>query len=180
MFDTIQIILWSITYMLIIAAGFLGWSKKKISMPYIPGVLNFSWECAALINSKGFYGHIIWLALDCLIIYIGFHFLDQTKQKIIYIISIVVLIWVQLMVFQLAQGMLISVFIIDLIMAICFCIDLRQISTKFKITIAITKLLGDMFAGLYYASEGIFVTITAILVFLINIFYLSLCFGEKK
>ena len=54
----------------------------------------------------------------------------------------------------------------------------KKLSPKLKIPIAFTKLLGDLFAGVAYAPESIFVAILAVLVFYCNIAYLCLCIGE--
>ena len=76
-------------------------------------------------------------------------------------------------------GMLISVFVIDLIMAINFLIQRKKLSPKMKTPIAITKLLGDTFAGLYYAPQSNLIGIIACVVFMCNICYLYLCLEES-
>ena len=67
MLDNLQIIFWSVTYVLIIAAGWRSRARKQVSMPYVAGVLNFGWELCALQQSQGFWGHILWLGLDVVI-----------------------------------------------------------------------------------------------------------------
>lgn len=180
MLDTIQIIFWTITYLLIIAAGIKGWKEKKISIPYIPAILNFSWELCAMVQSNGFYGHVLWFSLDCIIIVFNFCFLNSTKKRIIYVISILIALYMQNYIFTVNNGMLIMSFIMDLIMAICFCSLYKKISGNFKISIAITKWIGSALAGIYYANQSSFVAITAIIVFICNLFYLSLCLGETE
>ena len=180
MLDILTIVFWSLTYVLIVIAGFKSRNVKKVSMPYIAGVLNFSWEICALIVFRGNWGHVLWLLLDCVIVYFGFSYLGKVKQRLLYIISIVVITIVLFHIFKLPDGALISVFIIDLIMAIDFIVQSKALSSQFKVPIAITKLIGDLFAGIMCATSSILIAILAVLVFLCNLFYLCYCFEEQS
>ena len=180
MLDLMTVIMWSITYILIIIAGFKSSKLKKVSMPYVAGVLNFSWEICAVIESQGFWGHILWLLLDCVIVYWGISFLHTSKQKVLYIASIIITTVVLYFLFQLPSGMLITVFLIDLIMALCFIFEAKKLSKHFKTPIAVTKLLGDAFAGMACINTSDLIVIIAVLVFLCNLFYLSYCLEEKS
>jgi len=82
-------------------------------------------------------------------------------------------------VFTMQNGMLYSSFAGDFIMAVCFLTDRKKLSGKLKVSIAVTKLLGDLFAGMCYGPEGAFITILAGLVLLCNIAYLYLCMDES-
>lgn len=180
MLDTVQIIFWSVTYVLIIVAGFCEYKDKKVAMPYFPGMLNFSWEICALLYSRGFWGHIIWCALDCVIVFLAIHSISNKKDKKKYLGMICVFVIVLILIFQLDKGMLISAFLIDLIMAVWFlryCLDL---SSKCKVSIAITKLIGDTAAGIFYAPNSIIVAVIAIIVFICNVIYLIKCMKEKE
>ena len=73
------------------------------------------------------------------------------------------------------SGMLISVFIIDLVMAIDFVVEAKRISPSGQLPIAITKLAGDLFAWLSYMHESKAVAIMGAAVLIINTFYLALC-----
>ena len=179
MLDTLQILFWSITYVLVIIAGFLSRNIRKVSMPYVAGILNFGWEICALCNSNGFWGHILWLSLDLLIVFWGVFYLQSNYQRIIYILALTVCTVGLWYVFMIPAGMLISVFVIDLIMAINFLIQRKKLSLKMKTPIAITKLLGDTFAGLYYAPQSNLIGIIACVVFMCNICYLYLCLEES-
>lgn len=179
MLDTLQVIFWSVTYVLIIIAGFRSTSVRKVSMPYIPGILNFSWEINALIQSGGLWGHILWLGLDCVIVYFGFRYLNTLKQKLLYLFMIIFSTIALKITFNHSAGMLISSFVIDLTIAICFIASIKQLSPELKIPIAITKLIGDAFAGLYYAPQSEFITIVAVLVLFLNSLYLYYCIKEK-
>lgn len=83
-------------------------------------------------------------------------------------------------IFRLSSGMMYSVFIIDLIMSICYIIWIKDISSYLKGSIAATKLLGDVFAGLLCAGTSKLILIIVILVFLCILFYLCYCLEEKN
>ena len=180
MLDTLQVIMWSLTYVLIIVAGIQSRSIRKISMPYIAGVLNFAWEICALYTSGGMWGHVLWLTLDLLIVFFGFIYASTNRGRMIYVASIVISTVLLMYVFTLPRGMMISVFLIDLIMAVCYLLECKKLSPKLKTSIAVTKLLGDMFAGLCYARGSIFVAIVAGVVFVCNCYYLRLCIEEAS
>ena len=71
-------------------------------------------------------------------------------------------------------------FVIDLIMAIVFLVQIKQISPYLKIPVAATKLIGDLFAGLFYFKVLKLVAVIAVIVFLCNLAYLVLCIIEYK
>ena len=180
MLDNLQIIFWSITYILIIIAGWRSRSKKMNSMPYAAGILNFGWELCALQESQGFWGHILWLGLDAVIFTIGFFFLQSRKQKGLYIIFTYFVTAGLWFLFVRYNGMLFSVFAIDLIMAVLFLVDRKRLSHELKIPIAVCKLTGDTFAGIFYAPESRVVAVMAIMVFVCNVIYLVLCCREHN
>jgi len=178
MFDIVQIICWSITYVLIIIAGIMGFRDKKVSMPYVAGILNFSWEICAFWGSGGFWGHSLWLFLDVGIVILSVRCIKENKGKLLYAVAVLVSFVVLKFVFSMQSGMLFSVFVIDLIMAVFFLIEREKLSGRIKIPIAFMKLLGDIFAGVYYAPQSKFVAVLALLVFFCNTSYLYLCIGE--
>lgn len=181
MLDKLQMIFWSITYVLIIISGFKSQKLKMVAMPYIAGVLNFSWEIIALSITKGtVFGHVSWLILDLFIVYISYRYLNDRKSKTIYLLSIVICVILLNYIFKLNAGMLISVFVIDLLMAVVYLLQIKQMSPHLKIQIAVTKLIGDFFAGLYYFKELKFVAAIAVVVFFCNAAYLVLCIIEYK
>lgn len=176
MTDILQVLFWFITYVLIVAAGVCGKDEKKVSMPYAAGVLNLGWEACALQQSSGLWGHILWLGMDLAIVYIGFTRLSSTKQKVYYAASIYMTILILAYVFSLENGMLLSAFAIDLVLAIAFLLDRKKLSDKLKRWIAVTKLLGDGFAGLYYGPKQPVVAVLAVLILVCNVIYLFSCF----
>lgn len=149
-------------------------------MPYMALLLNFTWECCALLVSKGFWGHIAWLALDFIILIFGFLYMRSSKAKALLVAAIPVGIIVLRYIFIFPQGMLYSCFIIDLLMAVYFIIDHKKLSPKLKIPIAVTKLFGDICAGIYYAYDSWIIALIACIVFICNVYYLYLCEEEAK
>lgn len=76
--------------------------------------------------------------------------------------------------------MLLTVFSIDLIMAVSFIKYQKTVSRYFKVTIATLKLMGDLFAGLYYYEQSTIIAIIAFAVLMINSVYLVMCYRDKK
>lgn len=179
MLDNLLGILWAVTYVLIIIAGVQSWNIKKASMPYIACILNFSWEICALISSGGLWVHILWLSLDFGIVFLNFRFLISKKKQAIYVLALICAIVMHIVAFLFPNGMLISSFVIDLIMAICFCVDAKKLSPKLKTSIAATKFLGDLFAGIYYGKQLIVIAIIAVFVGVLNFIYLNLCLEQQ-
>lgn len=178
--DILTVIFWTITYLFIVYAGFRSHSIKRVSMPYIAGILNIAWEICALYWISGFWGYILWLAIDLFIVYFGIRFLDSKIKKIAYIASIVFCTIGLFIIFnKFENGFVYSVYIIDLIMAICYLVERKRMSPMLKIPIAITKLLGDFFAGFVFKYYT-FTVVIAVLVFVCNLVYLCLCINEKR
>jgi len=178
--DTLQVVLWSTTYVLIIVAGFQSFQIKKVSMPYMALLLNFTWEFCALLVSKGFWGHIAWFTLDFMILVFAFLYMRSNKAKALLAIAIPIGIVLLRFVFTLPFGMLYSSFVIDLLMAINFIIDHKKLSPKLKVPIAVAKLLGDACAGMQYAGDSWLIVVIACVVFICNVYYLYLCEEEVK
>ena len=178
MLDTLQILLWTATYILIIIASIKNYSMRTISIPIIACVLNFAWELVALWNSKGFWGHILWAGLDIFIIFFALRYVSRKQYKFIILLSLIIGCLVLYFAFELPNGMLISVFIIDVIMAIAYVVEFNKMAPTFKIPIAITKLFGDLFAGLYYGIDRPFIGIMAIAVLIFNFIYFVMSLKE--
>lgn len=151
-------------------------------MPLLAGSLNFAWELNALFKTGGFWGHVIWLLLDVLIISLNIRNLKSFKKIIMYIALTAGLTAALRFVFTLTDidGMLLSVFIIDLVMATEYVVMVKNISNHTKVIIAITKLLGDLFAWLANLHLETYVAILGGVVLLVNLFYLLYCLELQK
>lgn len=184
--DYLQVIFWSFTYVLIIINGFRSWRAKdyRLQMPLLAGVMNLSWEINAMIFAAGFGGHVLWLVLD-IVIYIQnlIRLLRQKRHRYvcIYVTCLLIitaaLCWIFL---TWSTGMLFSSFVIDGMMAVNFMLVQEKISDFGKMPIAITKFMGDTFAWLSYFRASAFVGITGCIVFFINLFYLALCLERNR
>lgn len=180
MLDTLQIIFWSITYILIILSGVQNVHDRKAAIPGLAVIQNLAWETTALIYSHGFWGHILWFLLDLIIFFLALYFVFPRKSRfVLYILGTILLCISFYDVFSRQNGMLYSSFIIDLLMAIYYLIERKALSPKLKVPIAFTKLAGDIFAGFHYAPQSKFVAILAGAVFLCNLYYLYLCLEEQ-
>ncbi len=182
MLDNLQAIFWPITYLLIIIFGIKNRRRKMPGIPLFVALMNLGWEINALIVSRGFWSHILWLSLDAVIFILNLTILFSKKEifGFIYIGAIffisVLLFWI----FQFSFGMLISVFIIDLVMAVEYVLVAKRISPYGKIPIAITKLIGDFCAWLYYARYATLIAVIGLFVFILNLYYLYCCITERK
>lgn len=117
--DSVQIFFWSVTYILAIRYAFL---FRKSIIPY-PAILgNLAWETVALFTS-GMICHIVWLSLDVIIAVQFLHYAKNGRRfKIIWIICYLILVYGLRQIFYIENGMLYSCFVIDLLMAVLFCL----------------------------------------------------------
>ncbi len=176
----LTVLLWSCTYILIAVAGFLGRKGRNVSMPYIAGVLNAAWEIAATIYTKGNPGFILWFFIDVFIIFWGIYFLPSVKKKVLYVGSIALMTVIFSSSFMRYEPtFLFTVYLIDAVMAVEFIVARNSLSKHFKVTIAVTKLLGDLFAGLTFHHAYSFVVVFATISFIGNCIYLFLCIRTR-
>lgn len=178
--EVITAIFWAITYLLICISGFLSKDVRKIAMPYVPGVLNYAWEVNALVYSHGVWVYDIWWGLDMLIVFWGIYFLDSKRMKIIYIISVIMSTICLKMIFSFEYGALVTVFLIDLVMAISYLVRFKSLSPFLKKEIAIFRFLGDFFAGVAGIKYSPYYAIFSIIVCILNGIYVYKCFFEKS
>lgn len=180
-FDTLQVAFWSLTYITIIACGVKHPEEHKPMMPYIAGGLNLSWELNALLLYHH-YAHIIWSGLDVVIFVLNCRNLKLSGncRQYIYILYVFATETTIYGMLKLPGGMLLSSYVIDLVIAVEYVARIRHISPHGKLPIAIFKLLGDLFAWLFYCKQSIFVGIIGAAVFLLNLFYLAYCMEERS
>lgn len=180
MFDALQVVFWGITYILIVIFSIKNRSSKIRSISLLPPVLNFSWELNALIVSQGYWGHIVWFALDIFVVIACAAFIKGRKIQILYLLALPPGALVFYPFFRMDMGMLMSSFVIDLIMAVCFFVERKKLLKDGKIIIAITKLLGDLAAVIHYASYSVIILIIGIIVFILNTAYLAYAIADKR
>ena len=119
MLNHLTVIFWTLAYVIIVLCGIQNRKSHLLLMPLIAGSLNFAWEINALLLSRGFYGHVLWAVLDIFIVIHNVRFLEKSK-RIKYLLFIAVLTFAMYGMFRIpnVDGQRISVFAIDLIMAI--------------------------------------------------------------
>lgn len=182
MFNTLLVVFWAFVYIFIAAYSYIYRKEKQMFMPLIAGMLNFSWEIHALIASNGYAGHIVWLVLDIFIIAYNVWILTDCKKRLIYISATAVCILILYFVFsaESINGMLVSSFIIDVIMALEFVAVFKKISYRGKLLIGAFRFLGDLFAWLENMQQSKIVFAAGIIVLLLNSYYLLCCVKEVK
>lgn len=185
-FDLLQALFWSATYVLIIIFNI---KYRSLGIPPIALATNFAWETTALIR----YGsaiHIAWFSLDLIIIITYFMLCKPVylRHKLYLPILYVVEMAAFYAIFG-AGGMLLSSFVIDCTMAIEYLIyiyiytaDERQPTQAPLLLIALcsTKLIGDLFAWIYYQEFSKTVFVIGILVFPLNSSCLWIVTSGKK
>ncbi len=177
---------WSITYLLIVIFSIKYHKSKRIYMPLISGAMNFGWEIHALIMSNGYWMHVIWLLLDVVIISYNFYALQGWKKRVLYSIFTGLCIVALFFVFRatLFNGMLISSFVIDIIMAVEYLVFVKKISANGRVLIGFFRLLGDLFAWLGNKDYYVFVFVAGLIVIAVNLTYVFLsslmCYKEYK
>ena len=175
MLNIIQVLLWAVTYLLIIIAGFQSRHARLVAIPHLAVLQNFAWEACAMLHSGIEWSFLLWLSLDLVILLLGLRSIRSGARRLLYLAGLAVWTAVFLLCSSLPNGMVISCFVIDLLMAVYFLLDRRRLSPHFKRSIAVTKLLGDTFAGLFYARFSDLVAILALFAFICNVSYLLLC-----
>lgn len=178
--DNASLLFWTITYLIIVYNGIKFRQERKLMMPLVPSILNLSWEINAVIRSRGMIGHILWFVPDVLIGIINLYNLEGRK-RMIYIASAIAAFFLFLVIFNLpGEGMLISSFVIDFIMALIYVLQVKKISYHGKIAVAVCKLIGDFAAWLYYMNYSFVIRIIGPTVFCLNVFYLACCLELDK
>lgn len=182
MIETLYVVFWTLTYVFVIIAGYKSRRIGMVSMPYIAGILNLAWESCALISNPTFWGYYPWILLDVIIAYIGYRFLSRKKDKCKYILAIILCtVFLYLLTVLLEDTLTISVYAIDFVMATLYILQYRSISPKLRVTIAITKLLGDLFAAVEVLQspwKELYPLVSV--VFILNCVYLVMAILEKS
>ena len=158
-------------------------------MPLDALIMNFSWELNALFyrmqNGSVFWGHIVWLLLDMVIIFLTYK--NMTKKQLI-IFSLILSSFIIGLYYLFKLGfMLASVFIIDFIMALSYLLFVKKHKLHpdiLSVAICILEFLGDLAAFLYYKSFSDIVLYMGLSVLILHIlrmaFFLSYLYSTKK
>lgn len=180
MFDILQIVFWTITYLLIIFYGIKYRQSPVLFMPLLAGSLNLAWEINAVLLQSFSIGCAVWAFLDLFIFVHNFRLLKQRK-RVMYLVWLLIISFVFYFLFRVSawNGKEVTVFTIDILMAGEFILCAKRITRHGKIPIAIAKLLGDLFAWLHYLRNSSFIAVAGLIVLLLNTLYLAICLEEQ-
>lgn len=173
--DTIQLIFWTITYLLAIIYAV---KYKQHIIPWPAMFLNVSWETAALLKYKSIL-HVPWFLLDVVLV-ILFLFLRCERRSnrfiCVWIACAVLNTAVFLKLFGHNNYMLWTSFLMDLFMATLFLgmhFKKPQIINMLCLFIGLTRVCGDYAAWRYYRSDNL-VWVVGGAVQAVNLLYLIL------
>ena len=181
-FDSGSVIFWSITYICVIVRGF---KKQKLLLPALSIYLNLGWEISSIFINGG-WKNWLWMLLDCLIFVLliaqkrrGLSEEKKSSKTIIGIVFLTLSTVAFAIVFSSSQnGMVVSSFVIDIVMAIGFLITMIIFPQNGRsIPIAVTKLIGDFCAWQHYRLYLPIIDKIGLTVLIMNSIYLILSIG---
>lgn len=180
MFDILQIVFCTVAYLLIIFYGIKYRQSSVLLMPLFAGILNLAWEMNATFFQRFSIGCALWAFLDLFIFIHNFRLLKQWK-RVMYLAGLLIIFFVLYLLFRTPafNGMGITVFAIDILMAVEFILCAKRITPHGKIPIAVAKLLGDLFAWFHYLRNSSFIMVVGLIVLLLNTLYLAICLEEQ-
>lgn len=155
--------------------------------------INFSWETASIvlstINGLGFsqanFIRFSWFFFDILIILLLYvKNKEKTAFKKYFVFYTLFCLFLSTFFFlcftKFKYGMVISAFIIDAHMEVLFWKNRKKLDPSNRLIIGIFKILGDIFAGLYYSVNQPIVLILAIVACVFDVMYIAYAIKEKK
>lgn len=178
--DILIVSFWSVTYVLILVNQISTFGGQKVFIPFIAVSLNVAWEINAAVQSHGFWGHLLWLGLDTLIFFFTAITIWRKERKnilypIVYFLITILLTHVFYYLFLIDYGMLLLSFLSNVPMSIAYIAQRKSISYEFRTTIATLKMLGTMCATIGYGTNYPIILGLGIVIFFIDLFYLSCC-----
>ncbi len=179
--DYLLMYFWIITYVFVIWHGF---KKKMSAIPSVAISFNLAWEINAFVRcvikgafNSAFYGYLAWMCLDIVIfvVYLFVCKISVLPKWISVVLFVVATVGLYFVFAYLKFGMLISVFMIDLGMAILWVIYAHSKALVLDWTLMVigaTKLLGDCFAFVGYMNDRWSIKIFGIAVLVLNVYCL--------
>ena len=192
--DYIEAFFWTLTYIIIAFTGFINKDEKRIAIPPLTLWINFSWETASIIYSvregldvfsRAHSIRLSWFLFDIFILWFFLKknnfFLRKMHVLLCYLSLFSVLTVFFFWSFGYSNyGMPITAFIIDALMEIFFWFYRRRLDPCNRLTIGITKILGDLFAGIYYGPTHPIVVILACVAFFFDVLYIIYAVRERQ
>ncbi len=193
--DYIEAIFWSLAYVAILFTAFFNKSEKRFPISATTIFVNLSWEVASIIAYVMDYGfgagftrtsfiRYSWFIIDILILIIFFSKCKKNnKLKLFYPYSLlfICLSGIFFLCFKyLEYGMVISAFIIDAHMEVLFWKNRKKLDPCNRLAIAVLKIFGDFFAGMYYGRSHIVVFLLAVVAFVFDVMYIVYAIKEQK
>ena len=190
--DYIEAFIWAVAYMLIAMVGFSNKDDQRLAIPKFSLLANFAWEVASIFEFEGSYrnhgsfGRFLWLVFDILIVisvYIKYkNSPDFRKKSILWGTSWLALTLVFYFGFKTHElFMPFSAFAIDIEMAILFYVQRKKLDPSLRLHIGLTKLVGDVLAGLYCSiAINPYIAIIATGSFIFNVLYVIYAVKELK
>ena len=182
LFNHLTVVFWTLAYLIIVLYGIQDRKNHRLLfMPLISGMLAIAWEINALLISGGFYGHVLWTALDIFIFIHNVCFLEKSKRgKYLLLTAVSVIVLYGIFRVPNADGQRNSSFVIDIILATEYVLCAKQIARQGKIPVGVLKFLGDLFAWLANMQSSVFVAVSGLIVALLHLFYLAICLEQDS
>lgn len=155
--------------------------------------INFSWETASVIFSSMFglgfsqanFIRFSWFFFDIFILAIFLYKFKKDPNNIKPLYPYLLLYCVLTILFfccfkYLKHGMVISAFIIDGHMEMMFWKNKRKFDPSNRLLIGVFKILGDLFAGIFYCTLHYVAGLLAIVALTFDVLYIIYAVKEKK
>lgn len=190
--DYIEATFWALAYAFVAISGFKNKSSNKLAMPFTSVLLNFAWEFLSIIDLirwksvglQAWYIRGIWFVLDIPILYLCYKKMNMyTTDKFFkknFFPTLIVLVLVYAVLYQLPNGILISSFIINLRMEILFFTRRKKLDSTNRVPIAILKLFGSIFTGIYYSVASPLIPFLIIPAITFDVMYVVYAIKEKR
>lgn len=192
--DYTEAFFWTLTYIIIALTGIINKNEKRICIPLPTLWINFSWEAASVIYSfeggfhlsaQGDFIRFSWFFFDLFILFCFFQKNKFSKSNLLALIGYLSIFVVLAPLFFYSfiyheLGMPITAFIIDALMEIFFWFHRKKLDPSNRLLIGITKILGDLFAGIYYGPVHPVVVVLACVAFCFDVLYIIFAIKERK
>lgn len=190
--DYIEATFWALAYAFVAISGFKNKSLNKLAMPFTSVLLNFAWEvlslvdlfCGGGIGLQALYIRGIWFILDIPILYLCYKKMNMyTTDKFFkksFFPTLIVLVLIYAVLYQLPNGILISSFVINLRMEILFFTRRKKLDSTYRVPIAIFKLFGSIFTGIYYSVASPLIPFLIIPAITFDAMYVVYAIKEKR